>query len=60
VTMGRRGCSGAREVVMIAWRDEVVGVLTNDATCKGATKMATRQCSIEAAGGALMERWFRA
>jgi hypothetical protein len=31
VTMGQRGRSGAREVVVIAQREEVVGVLTNDA-----------------------------
>jgi hypothetical protein len=33
VTMGQRGRSGAREVVVIARREreEVVGVLTNDA-----------------------------
>jgi hypothetical protein len=31
--MGRCGRSGAQEVIVIAWRgEEVVGVLTNDAT----------------------------
>jgi hypothetical protein len=34
VTMGRRGCSGAREVFVIAQkkREGVIGVLTNDVT----------------------------
>jgi hypothetical protein len=62
-TMGRRGHSGAREVVMIAQREREKrssGFSPMASLGVGATEMATRRRSSEATGGALMGTWFRA
>jgi hypothetical protein len=63
-TMGRRGCSGAREVVVIAQKErERERRLSrfSPMTSLGAeaAEMVTRQCSTKASSGAPMRRWFR-
>jgi hypothetical protein len=68
VTMGRRDCSGAREVIVIAQRERErerrrrkLSEFSPMVPLRGgAVEMATRQRSTEVAGGALMERWFQA
>jgi hypothetical protein len=66
VTMGRRDCSGAREVIVIAQRErerrrrKLSEFSPMAPLGGGAVEMATRQRSTEVASGALMERWFQA
>jgi hypothetical protein len=59
--MGRRGCSRAREVIVIAWREREkrsCGFSPIAPLGAGAAEMATRRRSTEAVDGASMGRWF--
>jgi hypothetical protein len=63
MTMGQRDRSEAWEVIVIAQRERQrrsSGLLPMAPLEDGATKMATRRCSIEATGGSPMGRWFQA
>jgi hypothetical protein len=61
-TMGWRGRSGPREIVVISRRkrERSSGFSPMAPLGSGAVEMATRRRSAEAAGGAPMGRWFRA
>jgi hypothetical protein len=61
-SMGRRGRSETREVIVIAWRErERRSSRFSPIVPPGgrAVEMATRWRSTEAVGGALIGRWFR-
>jgi hypothetical protein len=60
-TMVQRGHSGVQEVIVIAQRERErrsSGFSPMAPLGGGATKIATRRSSTEAAGGASMGRWF--
>jgi hypothetical protein len=68
-TMGRRGCSRAQEVVVIARRERErerererrsSGFSPMAPLGGGVVEMVTRRRSKEATGGAPMGRWFQA
>jgi hypothetical protein len=64
MTMGQRGRFGALEVIVAAQRKRErrrrsLGFSPMASLRGGTAEMDTRQRSIDVAGGALMERWFR-
>jgi hypothetical protein len=66
MTMGQCGRFGALEVIVAAQRERErerrrrsLGFSPMASLGGGTAEMDTRQCSIDVAGGALIERWFR-